>query len=422
MIETLWASRVDVFVGVGVMLSDYFVIFANYTLLSLFDISFLYVFMLTTIDHIVSLLSSMAIATAVAVLTMVHIPQKVRWEPLSRARWILVVTFSILAISGLFKIDSSTPHLLTTVTLSVASYQALLFTHTALIMLTRSKSFRNTLVPLLLITFVTILLFVTKQYLPAIYPFVWWAAALAYCAQLVIHTITFRRQVKETAVELEDFYDEDVEYHLRPIKKFYYSALGIGVFAAIAAMAPLHHWGYNAFVIIYTLYYVYVVVAMMNYCIDGDFFLVPAEDLSQAGSGLNISLQTMKDSMSDGDSAENSVGGVKITQTVLEKALEEWVERREFTKVDVNTDEVAKLLCVTRRQLAAYFKSVHNTTFRSWRQQLRLEYARRLIRECPDLQMSHLHEQVGFNDRSNFYNAFRRYTGKTPQEYKQNPE
>ena len=98
------------------------------------------------------------------------------------------------------------------------------------------------------------------------------------------------------------------------------------------------------------------------------------------------------------------------------------MERREFTKVDVNTDEVAKLLCVTRRQLAAYFKSVHNTTFRSWRQQLRLEYARRLIRECPDLQMSHLHEKVGFNDRSNFYNAFRRYTGKTPQEYKQNPE
>ena len=108
----------------------------------------------------------------------------------------------------------------------------------------------------------------------------------------------------------------------------------------------------------------------------------------------------------------------EISYDDLEKAINGWVARREFTKVDVGTDQVAEQLCVTRKELVGYFKSVHHTTFRSWRQQLRLEYARCLIRDYPDLSLAHIHEQVGFNDRSNFHTAFRKFTGTTPQEYK----
>ena len=43
--------------------------------------------MLTTIDHIISLLSSTAIATAAVVLAMIHFPHKSRWVPMSQARW-----------------------------------------------------------------------------------------------------------------------------------------------------------------------------------------------------------------------------------------------------------------------------------------------------------------------------------------------
>ena len=92
--------------------------------------------------------------------------------------------------------------------------------------------------------------------------------------------------------------------------------------------------------------------------------------------------------------------------------------RREFIKVDVSTDQVAELLCVTRQELVDYFKVVHNTTFRSWRQQLRVEYARCLIHDYPNISLARIHEQVGFNDRSNFHTAFRKFTGTTPQEYR----
>lgn len=102
--------------------------------------------------------------------------------------------------------------------------------------------------------------------------------------QIVIHTILFRKRYRETTAELEDYYDDDVNYHLRPIKLLFYSALFIGVLAAFAALLPFNRWGYNSFVVIYTLYYIYVAVALMNYCFDADFFLAPAEDLAGKSS------------------------------------------------------------------------------------------------------------------------------------------
>lgn len=369
--------------------------------------------MLTTIDHIVSLLSSTAIGTAVVLLACLRIPHKTRWAQMSQARWILVASFSVLMISGFFKIDAKDSYLLSTITLCVASYQALLFSYTASVMLTRSISSHNIIWALVLITLFTCLLFVSKLAMPELHTYVWYLAASAYCAQLIIHTVVFRKRIGETAIELENYYDENVDYHLSPIKKLFFSALFIGILAALAAMLPFYRWGYNTFVLIYTIYYIYVAMAVINYCFDGDFFLVPAEGIA-AGDSKDSSHSTASDASIEEETPDTS----NPTFEALEKELNAWVTRKEFTKVDVSTDEVAAQLRVTRQQFAAYFTIVHNTTFRSWRQQLRLEYARTLINENPNLPLAHLHEQVGFNDRSNFHSAFRKFTGITPQEYK----
>ena len=99
--------------------------------------------MLTNIDHIVSLLSSTAIGTAVVLLSVYRIPKMERWAQISQARWILVGSFTLLVISGFFKIDEELSNLISTITLCVASYQALLFSYTASVVLTRSISSRT---------------------------------------------------------------------------------------------------------------------------------------------------------------------------------------------------------------------------------------------------------------------------------------
>lgn len=155
----------------------------------------------------------------------------------------------------------------------------------------------------------------------------------------------------------------------------------------------------------------------MNYCFDADFFLAPAEDLAGKSSQQNdVLLPPMSHKAIFGEDAPELF--VPMFES-LEKALDEWVKSKGFTKMDVSTDQVAAQLHVTRQQLASYFTMVYNTTFRSWRQQLRLEYARILFHDNPDISLAHIHEMVGFNDRSNFHTAFRKLTGVTPQEYRE---
>lgn len=355
-----------------------------------------------TTHYILSVVSSAVIGTAAVMLALTRIPRKQHWARLSRARWILCATFAILAASGVFKVSDEDPQLLSSVTLCVASYQALLFSYTASVLLSPvSQPFRWPAVMLVPVSAFAAVIFGAKFVVPTEFPYVWAVGVIAYGVQLAAHTLFFQRQMEGARSRLEHFYDDNVDSHLRPVSRFFYSALGIGVLAGAVSLMPMGNTAYNVFVAIYTLYYVWVAVALVSYCIDADFFILPSEREASPDGG--------EDSPAHPSAASSAA---------LRLALDAWVARREFVHGDTGTDMIAEQLGVTRQQLAAYFKSVHHTTFRSWRLKLRIGYAEQLIREQPDLQLSHLHEMVGFNDRSNFHNEFKRFTGMTPQAYR----
>lgn len=112
---------------------------------------------------------------------------------ISRARWILFATFVILAVSGYFKVSDEDPELLSLTTLCVASYQALLFTYTASVLISPAgvSRIRFTTV-FVVITFMVVLLAAFKVFLPVAFRVVWALAVVACCIQLGIHTIMFR--------------------------------------------------------------------------------------------------------------------------------------------------------------------------------------------------------------------------------------
>lgn len=136
---------------------------------------------------------STIIGTAVVFLALTRIPREERWMKISRARWILFATFVILAVSGYFKVSDEDPELLSLTTLCVASYQALLFTYTASVLISPAgvSRIRFTTV-FVVITFMVILLAAFKVFLPVAFRVVWALAVVACCILLGIHTIMFR--------------------------------------------------------------------------------------------------------------------------------------------------------------------------------------------------------------------------------------
>lgn len=354
-----------------------------------------------TTHYVLSITSSTIIGTAAVFLSLTRIPRSGKWAAVSRARWILFSTFAILAVSGYFKVSDENPTLLSLTTLCVASYQALLFTYTASVLASPGGVSRRKFTTVLVAVTASVAAFAALlAWFPAVFHIAWPAAVAAYCVQLCVHTVSFRDLSRKAQEQLESFYDENVDHHLRPVKALFYSALGVGVFALVFAIVPLHNLAYNVFVASYTIYYIWVASTVINYSVTGDFF-VRAEERTEDGS---------QDKPVD-VSPEGYMPQLKIE-------LNNWVRRRGYLRIETSTDRIAEELGVTRLQLSAYFKYVHHTSFRSWRMALRLQYAQELIRNDKNLKISHLYGMVGFNDRSNFHNEFRKYTGLSPQTYR----
>lgn len=354
-----------------------------------------------TTHYVLSITSSTIIGTAAIFLALTRIPREERWMKISRARWILFATFVILAVSGYFKVSDEDPELLSLTTLCVASYQALLFTYTASVLISPAgvSRIRFTTV-FVVITFMVILLAAFKVFLPVAFRVVWALAVVACCIQLGIHTIMFRELSLVAKKHLENFYDENVDHYLRPVKALFYSALAIGIMALAFSIAPMRNLAYNIFVAFYTVYYLWVASSVMNYNVVGDFFL-----------RAEVRCENTETPKKADVSPEGYMPQLRIE-------LNNWVKKRCYLKNETSTDRIAGELGVTRQQLSAYFMHVHHTSFRSWRMTLRLQYAQELITTSKNLKISRLYEMVGFNDRSNFHNEFRKFTGLPPQAYR----
>ena len=65
-----------------------------------------------------------------------------------------------------------------------------------------------------------------------------------------------------------------------------------------------------------------------------------------------------------------------------------------------------------------YFTTRKGMDFKTWRTELRVEEAKRLLLENKELSINVIGEISGFSDRSNFHRQFVRLVGCTPREWR----
>ena len=98
----------------------------------------------------------------------------------------------------------------------------------------------------------------------------------------------------------------------------------------------------------------------------------------------------------------------------LEAALDAWLKDKGW-RVPVRTvGEAAERLGTDTGTLHAYFKERMGLDFRTWRTRLRLEDAKRMLLEHPEMEPADVARRVGFSNRSNFARQFLAYMGCTP--------
>ena len=103
----------------------------------------------------------------------------------------------------------------------------------------------------------------------------------------------------------------------------------------------------------------------------------------------------------------------------LERTLSAWLEDKGW-RVPVRTvGEAAERLDTDTGTLHAYFRDRVGVDFRTWRTRLRLEDAKRMLLENPEMEAAEVARRTGFSNRSNFARQFLAYTGCKPADWRE---
>ena len=109
---------------------------------------------------------------------------------------------------------------------------------------------------------------------------------------------------------------------------------------------------------------------------------------------------------------------VPVSYTEFIEKVANWIKTDGYVQQGLTIKELSEILHTNRTYLSAYIKTTYKMTFREWITGLRLEYAKNILKEHPEINIQKLAESSGFLSRSNFIKSFTEKEGCTPGKWK----
>lgn len=100
------------------------------------------------------------------------------------------------------------------------------------------------------------------------------------------------------------------------------------------------------------------------------------------------------------------------------KRLDDWIRDGGYMHPGVTIGDLAGILCTNRTYLADYIKTTYRSTFREWIAGLRIEVAKKLMSEHPEMTVGSVSEASGFLSTSYFSKIFAEKEGISPAKWK----
>lgn len=98
--------------------------------------------------------------------------------------------------------------------------------------------------------------------------------------------------------------------------------------------------------------------------------------------------------------------------------MDEWMEKEKpYLNKDFRLVDLMQVLPLNRTYLSNFIHAEYGCSFYQYVTNYRIEEAKRLMRECPDLKLQEVAEKAGFSSATMFSRIFVRETGNTPTEW-----
>ena len=239
---------------------------------------------------------------------------------------------------------------------------------------------------------------------------------ILYVLQCGLHIFFFLRVFRKSQEKLENYYDEDEYHRIKWIRFCFWIMMATQVFVLVYFSMP------KRVMAIYALWYcIFMLYFSSNYIsflsthkIMLDAF---AHNVLDVNSIIRKRHSKKADAMRTKALSEAGEAREKEFQE-LEKNLRKWLEEKQFTKMDRSREEVAAELNTTKELLQLYFVLRKGVDFRTWRTEVRVEEAKRLLLEDKKASILVIAQQSGFSDRSNFHRQFTKIVGVSPKEWR----
>lgn len=227
---------------------------------------------------------------------------------------------------------------------------------------------------------------------------------LAMAVWLITYGIILARRLiltyKRAVQTLDETHSDDVAVYVHWMSVFTYWAAIFGVGCGLLTFLP------DEYIYIWILssipFYIYLFYSYLNYLLFYEQIERTLEDEKETNS------------------TDETIPEKDIPQYYehIARNLENWIKMETYTQSGFTINDMAKALGTNRTYLSAYIKERYNLSFRDWVANLRIEYAKQMLKEHPDMNIKQISEASGFLSVSHFIKTFTEKEGYTPAKWR----
>ena len=234
----------------------------------------------------------------------------------------------------------------------------------------------------------------------------------ALAAWLVVFGVVLARRViiaYRRAIRIfNETQADDIGAYIEWLSIFTYWALIFGVGCGLLTFLP------DEYVFIWILssipFYSYLFYSYQNYLL---FY-------EQVENAFEQDIQSEEELLTNSETENEIVSEKEVPRSYTEfiERVDNWIKTDGYVQQGLTIKELSEILYTNRTYLSAYIKTTYKMTFREWITSLRLEYAKNMLKEHPEINIQKLAESSGFLSQSNFIKLFSEKEGCTPAKWK----
>ena len=244
-------------------------------------------------------------------------------------------------------------------------------------------------------------------------------ALVTFLIQSITYIVYFDRAYRHSLKELEEYYDEDESHKIKWVR-FCYVISMLTILFVLVYLGMYWILDYKMEVAaLYTLWYLLFMLYLTSNFISflGSHKLVLDAFAYRTLSGEDLMRKIRFGVKKAEDKPLQEHTDAELRK--LENSLEKWVAKKKFREYDKSRDEIVSELNTTKELFNLYFATVKCLDFKTWRTELRIEEAKRLLLENKEVSTNIIGEVAGFSDRSNFHRQFVRIVGCSPKQWRE---